>query len=113
MSLSSQVEVSMPPGADRPVSAKGHSAVRQFLLRTAVGLLGGYGVAHASAAVGAFALFRTGAVSRPDAVLIATNLAILIYPAFIAWAFASRRLLRLALAAALASGAGAVLVAAA
>lgn len=71
--------------------AKRRFAAADVALRAAAGLLGGYAVAHLLSAAGAKALFASGAVTRPDAVLIATCLALFACPAMVVWSFAARR----------------------
>ena len=53
-------------------------------------IFGGYALTYALTAALAAALHR-GGLDRVDSALVSTNLAILIYPAVMIWAFAARR----------------------
>ena len=68
----------------------------ELVLRIAVALLGGYAVAWLTAQAGSLLLFRGGLTTKADAVLIATNLGLLLAPCVVVWAFATRRPMRLA-----------------
>ena len=63
----------------------------QTVARVTAGLVGGYAVCEGLAFGGARLLFASGSVTRPDAVLIATCLALFACPAVLVWAFATRR----------------------
>ena len=86
---------------------------REIARRTLLGVGGGYGSVWGGSALFSSLLARVGALSRADAVLVATNLALLAYPVLIVWAFGARRLGSLLLVCATLTLGGAVAVGAA
>ncbi|NQE61480.1 hypothetical protein [Caulobacter sp. RHG1] len=72
-------------------------------LRVLVAILVGYGLSYGLTAAAAALLVRGAGLSRVDAALVSTNLALLAYPTLFIAAFAVRRIAILALAATLAS----------
>ncbi len=59
-------------------------------LRVVASIFGGYALTYALTAAASVLLHR-GGLDRVDSALVSTNLAILIYPAVMIWAFAARR----------------------
>ncbi|MCX7069720.1 MAG: iron uptake protein [Gammaproteobacteria bacterium] len=66
-------------------------------VRVLLAVLGGYAFTAAAVMLGGWALAASGLFSRSDAVVLAALLGFLLYLGLLLWAFAERRLARLAL----------------
>ncbi len=80
----------MAPGPSPAPRAKQDPKVWEIAARAASALFGGYALTYALTAVLSL-LFVRGGLSRVDAAIVSTNLALLAYPAVGIWAFACRR----------------------
>jgi hypothetical protein len=72
--------------ADTPAGKEAASVVIRILAAT----LGGYAATYTLTAAAAAALHR-GGFNKVDSALVSTNLAIVVYPAIMIWAFGARR----------------------
>lgn len=77
-----------PAGPTKTNDVRGRSVA----VRTLTAVIGGYALVYFTADALALGLAAAGATSRADAVLIGTNLAFLLAPAVVIWAFSVRRL---------------------
>lgn len=102
MSAAASAMPARPPPAKRIASAR---TAADVALRVVLAVPGGYALTYALTAAAAVGLVRCAAISRVDAALLSTNLALLVYPGLGIWAFATRRPLALAAAAASVSAA--------